>query len=113
NVYPAEVERAIATLPGVAEVAVIGVPSPRWGDEVVALVHAPTLSDPAELAAEARDLLGKFKTPKRFVLCPEPLPRTATNKVQRRGLGELFNRLAAEAGRAAQPAAATPAESEA
>lgn len=96
NVYPAEVERALATLPGVLDVAVIGMPHPRWGDEVVALVHGPSLIDASTLGDLARPLLGKFKTPRRFVLCPEPLPRTATNKVERTGLLELFRRLVSE-----------------
>ena len=94
NVYPAEVERAIATAPGVLEVAVIGVPNERWGDEVVAIIHGPSITDTEALLTNCRDLLGKFKTPRRMVLSPDPLPRTATNKIQRKGLDQLFIALA-------------------
>jgi fatty-acyl-CoA synthase len=93
NVYPAEVERAMASLPGVVEVAVLGLPSQTWGDEVVALVHAPGLDDPAPILRGARELLGPYKAPKQVRLSPTPLPRTASNKIARAGLGELWRGL--------------------
>jgi fatty-acyl-CoA synthase len=93
NVYPAEAERAIATLPGVAEVAVLGLPSATWGDEVVAIVHAPGLSDPTPVLRAARELLGAYKAPKQVRLSSTPLPRTASNKIARIGLPELWREL--------------------
>ena len=95
NVYPAEVERGIAAIPGVEEVAVIGVPSAQWGDEVVAVVYAPDLNDGEALLRAARDLLGNYKTPKRVAFSPSPLPRTATNKIARKGLDQVFAELTA------------------
>jgi len=93
NVYPAEVERAMASLPGVVEVAVLGLPSQTWGDEVVALVHAPSLDDPAPILRAARELLGAYKAPKQVRLSLAPLRRTASNKIARAGLAELWRDL--------------------
>ncbi len=88
NVYPAEVEAVLADHPGVAEVAVIGVPDPRWGEvglaAVVARGDASALGD-AALAAWARQRLARFKVPRhwRFVAA---LPRTASGKLSRAAL---------------------------
>ena len=83
NIYPAEVERALASIPGVLECLVFGVPSERWGEEVAALGHAPTLSDTAALIERARELLGPLKAPKQIHLSPDPLPKTASGKIAR------------------------------
>jgi len=90
NVYPAEVERALAHIPGVEEIAVFGMPSEAWGDEVVAVVFGPRLADLDALAAAARELVGAYKAPRRILLSPQPLPRTATGKIMRAGLRDLF-----------------------
>jgi fatty-acyl-CoA synthase len=95
NVYPAEVERAMAQIAGVDEVVVFGMPHETWGDEVVALVHGATLTDGQALIPQVRELLGPYKTPRRIVASPDPLPRTASAKVVRQGLQELFARLSA------------------
>jgi acyl-CoA synthetase (AMP-forming)/AMP-acid ligase II len=82
NVYPAEVEAALATHPDVREVAVIGVPDPRWGEAVKAIV-APVQDaspDPAALIAWARERIGGYKLPK-SVDFVDALPRNATGKV--------------------------------
>jgi fatty-acyl-CoA synthase len=97
NVYPAEVERALAHVPGVEEIAVFGMPSEAWGDEVVAVVYGPNLPDTAALSAAARDLVGVYKAPRRILRSPDPLPRTATGKVMRAGLRDLFMALDAHA----------------
>jgi long-chain acyl-CoA synthetase len=87
NVYPAEVERVLATLPGVLEVAVFGVPDDRWGQRVEAAVRGPV--DPADLLVQATDLLPPARRPKRVHIV-EDLPRTATGKILRRELPGLF-----------------------
>ena len=96
NVYPAEVERAMAQIAGIDEVVVFGMPHETWGDEVVALVHGPTLADGSALIPQVRELLGPYKTPRRIVVSRDPLPRTASNKVVRHGLQELFAELTGE-----------------
>lgn len=85
NVYPAEVERALAEHPAVIEAAVIGLPDPDWGEigaATVVLASADAISE-AELVEHLRDRLAKFKMPRRYTLSTEPLPRTTSGKVQK------------------------------
>ena len=93
NIYPAEVERAMASIKGIAEVVVLGIPSEKWGQEVAAVIYAPTLGDADSIMSQARALLGSYKAPKHIRLSPEPLPKTASNKIARTGLLELFERV--------------------
>jgi malonyl-CoA/methylmalonyl-CoA synthetase len=84
NVYPREVELVLEAHPGVAEVAVAGLPSESWGEEVTAFVVVAGSPPPSaeELIAYAQERLAKFKCPRavRFV---DELPRNAMGKVQR------------------------------
>lgn len=93
NIYPAEVERALMSIPGIAEVLAFGLPSEAWGEELVAAIHAPGLTDGAALMRQARELLGAYKTPKQIRFSPTPLPRTTTNKIARQKLDELWRAL--------------------
>jgi len=84
NVYPREVELVLEEHPGVGEVAVVGLPSESWGEEVTAFV-VPARNPPPteqELIAYAQERLAKFKCPRavRFV---DALPRNTMGKVQR------------------------------
>ncbi|HSS62325.1 MAG TPA: AMP-binding protein [Candidatus Limnocylindrales bacterium] len=87
NVYPREVELVLEAHPAVHEVAVAGVPSDRWGEEVTAFVvlsgSAPFVE--AELIAFAHERLASYKCPKRVVTV-QALPRNAMGKVQRSAL---------------------------
>jgi acyl-CoA synthetase (AMP-forming)/AMP-acid ligase II len=87
NVYPAEVENAIFGCPGVADVAVVGAPSERWGEEVKAIVvRAPGQApSEAEIIAHARARIGAYKAPKTVEFI-DALPRNASGKVLRREL---------------------------
>jgi malonyl-CoA/methylmalonyl-CoA synthetase len=85
NVHPREVEEAIGTHPGVEEVAVIGRPNDRWGEEVTAVVVARQPLNPDELRAHAALTLAPYKVPKR-VEFTDALPRNALGKVVRREL---------------------------
>jgi len=91
NVYPVEVEEALSQHPGVAEVAVIGVPDERWGETVKALVVARPGGAPAadELIAFARERLAGYKLP-RSVDFVEELPRTPSGKVLKRELRKRY-----------------------
>ncbi|KAB2383609.1 class I adenylate-forming enzyme family protein [Actinomadura montaniterrae] len=85
NVYPAEIENALAEYPGVRECIVLGVPHPDLGQEVLAVVvFGGTPAAEADLAAFARDRLAYFKVPSRWKITTDPLPRNATGKVIRR-----------------------------
>jgi malonyl-CoA/methylmalonyl-CoA synthetase len=90
NVYPREVELVLETHPAVGEVAVAGVPSDRWGEEVTAFVVASgsVPLDEAELIAYARERLAHYKCPHRVVVL-DRLPRNAMGKVLRASLTAL------------------------
>ena len=82
NVYPREVEVALEEHPTVEGAAVVGVPSDRWGEEVVAFV-VPARDgavDPEELSSHAREHLSAYKCPKRFFTV-DRLPRNEMGKV--------------------------------
>ena len=91
NVYPAEVENAIFGHPAVAEVAVIGVPSERWGEEVKAcVVCKPGQSvEEGDIIAYARERVAAFKAPKSVDVIPE-MPRNPSGKILRRQLREPY-----------------------
>ncbi len=91
NVVAGEVEAVLASLPGVAEVAVFGRDDPEWGQRVVAAVlPADPAAPPAskDLRAAVRDRLGAPAAP-REVLVVADLPRLPNGKVDRRALGTL------------------------
>ncbi|AEI63429.1 acyl-CoA synthetase [Corallococcus macrosporus] len=87
NIYPSEVESVLAGHPDVAEVAVIGVPDPKWGETPRALVvpRPDTAPSSEALLAFCEGRLARYKTPKsvRFI---DVLPRTSAGKVDRRAL---------------------------
>jgi long-chain acyl-CoA synthetase len=84
NVYPAEVESVLTAHPGIAEVAVIGIPSPEWGESAFAVaVRVPGSTVTAEeLVAYARDRLAHFKCPVDAMFV-DALPRTASGKLRK------------------------------
>ncbi|MCA9696672.1 MAG: AMP-binding protein, partial [Myxococcales bacterium] len=112
NIYPAEIESAMAAHPAVAEAALIGVPDERWGEVgrafVVLRPHASIwdsnsgrkLDSGADLPADMaklveaeilhflRQRLAKYKIPKSLYVVPV-LPRTAAGKIDKRALAEM------------------------
>jgi malonyl-CoA/methylmalonyl-CoA synthetase len=82
NVYPREVELALEEAPSIVRAAVVGVPSERWGEEVVAAAVPSTGADvdPDAVLAFARTRLAAYKCPKRLVVVEE-LPLNAMGKV--------------------------------
>ncbi|MFC8276572.1 fatty acyl-CoA synthetase [Streptomyces sp. NPDC057271] len=85
-----QVEDALYTHPGVAEVAVVGLPDERWIEAVTAVVvpRAAEVTE-AELLAHAREKLAHFKAPKK-VLFVDELPRNASGKILKRELRDRF-----------------------
>ncbi|NMO91584.1 AMP-binding enzyme [Actinomycetospora sp. TBRC 11914] len=84
NVYSAEVENALAAHPDIAEVAIVGVPDPRWGETPVAVIvpRASTAPTVEELRSWADGRLASYKRPAR-VVCVSELPRNASGKVEK------------------------------
>lgn len=95
NVYPREVEDVLSWDPAVAEVAVIGVPDPKWGEAVTALVvrRSEVTTDAAELAARLTDLVrtrkGAIHAPKNIEFV-NALPRTVVGKLDKRALRQPY-----------------------
>jgi acyl-CoA synthetase (AMP-forming)/AMP-acid ligase II len=87
NVYPAEIEAALEQHPGIFDVAVFGIPSEEWGEQVhAAVVPAPGASlSEADVIAHARLHLASYKCP-RSVAFMEELPRTGSGKLLKREL---------------------------
>ncbi len=90
NVYPAEVEAALAAHPAVEECAVVGLPDERWGQIVVAAIAGAGGDTPEASLLEAflRERLAGYKLPRRIEAWDGPLPRTASGKLLRRAVRE-------------------------
>ena len=86
NIYSTEVEDALGTHPAVREVAVFGVPDPRWGEVVYAVVFATQQVTADELVAHCRQRIAGFKVPRRIELRAGPLPKSAAGKILKREL---------------------------
>jgi acyl-CoA synthetase (AMP-forming)/AMP-acid ligase II len=91
NVFPSEVEAIVAKHPGVYDVAVIGLPHEKWGEEVTAVVvrRPDATVTEAEIVDFCRETLASFKRPKKVVFIEDrEMPRTATGKNLHRILRE-------------------------
>jgi len=92
NIYPREIEDVLFTHPGVAEVAVIGVPDHQWGEVVAAFIRpAPGRPAPGteELRAHCRERLAPYKTPLHWVFV-DAFPLTPSGKIQKFKLRDNF-----------------------
>ncbi|MCX4728826.1 long-chain-fatty-acid--CoA ligase [Streptomyces sp. NBC_01306] len=100
NVYSGEVEKALATHPAVASCAVIGVPDPRWGERVHAvIVLKPGASATAgEIRTHAKTLIAGYKAPG-TVEFTDALPLSAAGKVLKRRLRDTSSESAESADR--------------
>jgi fatty-acyl-CoA synthase len=95
NIYPAEIENQLVTLPGVAECAVVGLPDARWGEVPVAVLVRTSDAAGQALDAEAvmqhlQSRIARFKLPRRVVFMVS-LPKSALGKVQKPALLALLN----------------------
>jgi acyl-CoA synthetase (AMP-forming)/AMP-acid ligase II len=85
NIYPAEIETALAAHPGVQRAAVLGIADPAWGEHVGAVIQPANPRQPptaAELHAHLRTVLAPHKTPSRWYVADD-LPATPTGKIQK------------------------------
>jgi 2-furoate---CoA ligase len=104
NIYPEEVEAVLAACPGIADVAVVGVPDDRYGELVVACAAGSAISA-ADLDAHCRASdLADYKRPQAYLFLPE-LPRNSLAKILRSDLRQA----AAEAHRSARLGYINPA----
>jgi acyl-CoA synthetase (AMP-forming)/AMP-acid ligase II len=87
NIYPSEIEAVLAHLPGVREVAVIGVPDQHWGQSVHAhlVVDDPETFNPTDARNHCRDHLAAYKVPDQFHLTNH-LPKNASGKILKQQL---------------------------
>ena len=91
NIYPAEVENVLMSHPGVADVAVIGVPDDRWGETVKAVVVRAEGADVSEhdIVDYCRGRLARYKCPT-SVDWIDVLPRNPTGKILKKDLREPY-----------------------
>jgi fatty-acyl-CoA synthase len=91
NIYPREIEAVLFGHPDVVDVAVVGIPDERWGEQVAAFVRpaAGRTPDPAALFDYVRTHLAPFKTP-RFWAIVDQFPLTGSGKIQKFRLREEF-----------------------
>jgi fatty-acyl-CoA synthase len=91
NIYPREIEQLLFTHPGVADVAVLGVPDPTWGEQVAAFVRPAAGQWPTadELFAFCREHLAAHKTP-RYWEFVDSFPLTPSGKIQKFLLRDRF-----------------------
>lgn len=92
NMFPVEIEQVIFTHPEVADVAVVGVPDPVWGERIAAVVrprhqHAPPAR--SDLHALCREVLAPAKTPADWYIA-DGFPLTGSGKVQKFRVRELL-----------------------
>lgn len=91
NISPVEIEDVLRLHPQVADVAVIGTPHPKWGEQVTAVIvcRGAKQPSPEELMGFAGQRLAAFKKPRRIEFMPS-LPRNAANKIQTNLLKQQF-----------------------
>jgi acyl-CoA synthetase (AMP-forming)/AMP-acid ligase II len=91
NVYPAEVENVLMSHPGIADVAVIGIPHEKWGETALAVVVRAQGTDATEedIIAFSQERLAKFKCPTQ-VAWIDVLPRNPSGKVLKKDLREPY-----------------------
>ena len=97
NVYPAEIENVLSSLPEVAEAAVVGLPDDRWGESGLAIIalRQGALIEAAQVMAYCAERLARFKLPREIVFV-DALPRTGTGKIHKPTLREQYRRSVGE-----------------
>ena len=91
NIYPREIENALFEHPNLADAAAIGIPSEKWGEEILVFVviKAGEEITEAEMIDFCRERLAGYKIPRKFEFIEE-LPRNATGKVLKKDLREPY-----------------------
>ncbi|MCK4821768.1 AMP-binding protein, partial [bacterium] len=95
NVFPSEVEKIICTHPAVFDVAVIGIPDPKWGEAVKAVVilKKDASCSEKEISDFCRDKMAGYKRPKTVdFIASDHMPRTGSGKILHRVLRERYSK---------------------
>ncbi|PJJ44872.1 fatty-acyl-CoA synthase [Glutamicibacter mysorens] len=84
NIYPAEVERALAGFPGLTDVAIVGRPDEQWGEKVIAVISCKPGENPTveEIREYATAHVARYKLPKEIVVL-EAVPRNGAGKLDK------------------------------
>ncbi|HZV10303.1 MAG TPA: AMP-binding protein, partial [Novosphingobium sp.] len=90
NIYPAELERVLAGIAGMAECAVIGVADETWGEVPMLIVHGEGELDVEALRARCLTQLAGYKRPRYLLDYGAPLPRTFSGKIMKHALRAEF-----------------------
>jgi acyl-CoA synthetase (AMP-forming)/AMP-acid ligase II len=95
NIYPSEVEQVLGAHPKIKDVAAIGVPNPKWGEAVHAVVvlHQDQIASEADIVDWCKDRIAGYKRPRSIsFIAEDEMPRTATGKVLHRVLRTRLRR---------------------
>jgi acyl-CoA synthetase (AMP-forming)/AMP-acid ligase II len=97
KISPREIDEVLLTHPAVAEAVCFGVPHATWGEEVAAAVvlrqEAAGTATESDLLAYCKERLADYKRPKQIHIT-DAIPRTATGKIQRRIVAQVFSQQA-------------------
>ena len=91
NIYPREIEEVLFAHPGVVDVAVVGIPDDKWGEQVAAFIRATEddAPSPTELSVFVRERLAGYKVPRCWCFV-DTFPLTGSGKVQKFVLREQY-----------------------
>ncbi|KAF3998816.1 acyl-CoA synthetase [Glaciimonas immobilis] len=91
NVYPREIEEALLNHPAVSEVAVLGVPDPKWGESGIAVIvtKSDATVSAAQLQAHLEARIAKYKWPRRFVFW-KTMPKSGYGKIVKKQIKSLL-----------------------
>lgn len=91
NIYPAEIEAALSSMPGVEDVVVFGLPDPDLGEQVVAVLQMRKPEQARAVRAFLSDHIARYKIPKRIEFLSR-IPREDSGKVKKRDVAALFSK---------------------
>lgn len=93
NIYSREVEEAVIQHAAVAECAVIGLPDPKWGENVCAVITVTDGQqvDESDIIEHCKNLIASYKKPKKVIVTDE-LPKLVTGKINKVALREMFSK---------------------
>lgn len=99
NIYPCEIEKFLYTMPGIKDVQVVGVPSPKYGESVGAFIilHEGCTMNELDVREFCLGKIARYKIPK-YIFFVKEFPMTGSGKIQKFKLKELSVKLCAERG---------------